>query len=129
MARGKVQSTGAAFLLLRCALVGCCASVALMLIFAALIWKQVIDIEAIPLINALIKVAGAALAGILAKRGRPNRAWLWGALAGAAYAGLAYAVFAALSGSFAFNLAMFSDIAIGLAGGMLAAMIMAAAGK
>ena len=98
-------------------------SVALIVIFAALMWKQVAGVELIPIVNAAIKVIGAAAAGFFAQRGCGSRAWLFGGAAGLIYAMLAYAVFSILSGSFALNMAMLSDMGIGLLAGMLCAMV------
>ena len=56
-----------------------------------------------------------------------SRAWLFGGAAGLIYAMLAYAVFSILSGSFALNMAMLSDMGIGLLAGMLCAMVTRAA--
>ena len=70
---------------------------------------------------------GAAAAGFLAQRGCGSRAWLFGGAAGLIYAMLAYAVFSILSGSFALNMAMLSDMGIGLLSGMLCAMVTRAA--
>ncbi len=102
MARGKAANAPAVFTLLKAAFIGCVVSVALIVIFAALMWKQVAGVELIPIVNAAIKVIGAA---------------------GLIYAMLAYAVFSILSGSFALNMAMLSDMGIGLLAGMLCAMV------
>lgn len=127
MARGKAANAPVVFTLLRAAFIGCVVSVALIVIFAALMWKQVAGVELIPIVNAAIKVIGAAAAGFLAQRGCGSLAWLFGGAAGLIYAMLAYAVFSILSGSFALNMAMLSDMGIGLLSGMLCAMVTRAA--
>ena len=127
MARGKAANAPAVFTLLKAAFIGCVVSVALIVIFAALMWKQVVGVELIPIVNAAIKVIGAAAAGFFAQRG--SRAWLFGGAAGLIYAMLAYAVFSILSGSFALNMAMLSDMGIGLLAGMLCAMVTRAAAR
>ena len=126
MARGKAANAPAVFTLLKAAFIGCVVSVTLIVIFAALMWKQVVGVELIPIVNAAIKVIGAAAAGFFAQRGG-SRAWLFGGAAGLIYAMLAYAVFSILSGSFALNMAMLSDMGIGLLAGMLCAMVTRAA--
>ena len=127
MARGKTANAPAVITLLKAAYIGCAVSVALIVIFAALMWKQVVGVELIPIVNAAIKVIGAAAAGFFAQRGCGSRAWLFGGAAGLTYAMLAYAVFSILSGSFALNMAMLSDMGIGLLAGMLCAMVTRAA--
>lgn len=86
MARGKAANAPAVFTLLKAAFIGCVVSVALIVIFAALMWKQVVGVELIPIVNAAIKVIGAAAAGFLAQRGCGSRAWLFGGAAGLIYA-------------------------------------------
>lgn len=76
MARGKAANAPAVFTLLKAAFIGCVVSVALIVIFAALMWKQVAGVELIPIVNAAIKVIGAAAAGFFAQRGCGSRAWL-----------------------------------------------------
>ena len=120
MARGKAANAPAVLTLLKAAFIGCAVSVALIVIFAALMWKQVVGVELIPIVNAAIKVIGA---GFFAQRGCGSRAWLFGGAAGLIYAMLAYAVFSILSGGFALNMAMLSDMGIGLLAGMLCAMV------
>ena len=110
MARGKAANAPAVLTLLKAAFIGCVVSVALIVI-----------------VNAAIKVIGAAAAGFFAQRGCGSRAWLFGGAAGLIYAMLAYAVFSILSGSFALNMAMLSDMGIGLLSGMLCAMVTRAA--
>ena len=61
MARGKAANAPAVFTLLKAAFIGCVVSVALIVIFAALMWKQVAGVELIPIVNAAIKVIGAGL--------------------------------------------------------------------
>lgn len=129
MARGKTANAPAVLTLLKAAFIGCAVSVALIVFFAALMWKQVVGVELIPIVNAAIKVIGAAAAGFFAQRGCGSRAWLFGGAAGLFYAMLAYAVFSILSGSFALNMAMLSDMGIGLLSGMLCAMITRAAAR
>lgn len=68
MARGKAANAPAVFTLLKAAFIGCVVSVALIVIFAALMWKQVAGVELIPIVNAAIKVIGAAAAGFFAQR-------------------------------------------------------------
>ena len=123
MARGKAANAPVVLTLLKAAFIGCVVSVALIVIFAALMWKQVVGVELIPIVNAAIKVMGAAAAGFFAQRGCGSCAWLFGGAAGLIYAMLAYAVFSILSGSFALNMAMLSDMGIGLLAGMLCAMV------
>ena len=123
MARGKAANAPAVLTLLKAAFIGCAVSVALIVIFAALMWKQVVGVELIPIVNAAIKVIGAAAAGFFAQRGCGRRARLFGGAAGLIYEMLAYAVFSILSGGFALNMAMLSDMGIGLLAGMLCAMV------
>ena len=74
MARGKTANAPAVLTLLKAAFIGCAVSVALIVIFAALMWKQVVGVELIPIVNAAIKVIGAAAAGFFAQRGCGCRA-------------------------------------------------------
>ena len=62
MARGKTANAPAVLTLLKAAFIGCVVSIALIVIFAALMWKQVVGVELIPIVNAAIKVIGAAAA-------------------------------------------------------------------
>lgn len=129
MARGKAANAPAVLTLLKAAFIGCAVSVALIVVFAALMWKQVVGVELIPIVNAAIKVIGAAAAGFFTQRGCGSRAWLFGGAAGLIHAMLAYAVFSILSGGFALNMAMLSDMGIGLLSGMLCAMVTRAAAR
>mgnify|MGYP004547005069 CR=1 FL=1 len=122
MARGKAGAP-ATLVLLKAAFIGCVVSIALIMAFALLMWKQVAGVELIPIVNAAIKVIGGAAAGFFAQRGCGSRAWLFGGAAGLIYAVIAYALFSVLSGGFALNAAMLSDMGIGLLSGMLCAMI------
>ena len=45
MARGKAANAPAVFTLLKAAFIGCVVSVALIVIFAALMWKQVVGVD------------------------------------------------------------------------------------
>lgn len=56
MARGKAANAPAVFTLLKAAFIGCVVSVALIVIFAALMWKQVVGVELIPIVNAAIRL-------------------------------------------------------------------------
>lgn len=123
MAKGKAMEKPILFQLIKAAFIGSAASLVLILILAAVMWKQLIGIEAIPVANAVIKVLSAALAGFAVQRHCQSKAWLCGAMAGLIYAGLAYTVFAIISGSFTLNAAMLSDALIGMLSGMISAMI------
>ena len=118
MAKGKAMEKPMLFQLIKAAFIGSAASLVLILILAAVMWKQLIGIEAIPVANAVIKVLSAAV-----QRHCQSKAWLYGAMAGLIYAGLAYTVFAIISGSFTLNAAMLSDALIGMLSGMISAMI------
>ncbi len=109
--------------LVKGAVIASAASLLLIALCAVVLWRQWLGAEAVPAMNAGVKVISAALAGLVAARRCPNRAWLWGALAGLLYAGVAWAVFAILSDTFPFSAAVLSDAGTGLLAGMLAAMV------
>ena len=68
MAKGKAMEKPMLFQLIKAAFIGSAASLVLILILAAVMWKQLIGIEAIPVANAVIKVLSAALAGFAKAR-------------------------------------------------------------
>ena len=61
MAKGKAMEKPMLFQLIKAAFIGSAASLVLILILAAVMWKQLIGIEAVPVANAVIKVLSAAL--------------------------------------------------------------------
>ena len=105
------------------------ASIALIAIYAFLIWKQWVPFESVSIVNTGIKVVSAAFGGIIAAAASKHRVWLTGGVTGAAYALFAYAVFSILSDTFSFSVAVIADVAIGTVSAALAAMVFKACSK
>ncbi len=97
-------------------------SIALIVLYALLLWKEVLPASSMPIANALIKVLSAAAAALLSVRRCARRRWLYGGLAGLLYAALAFMVFSILSDTFVVSVALLSDLGMSLISGMLAAM-------
>lgn len=109
--------------LIKGAVIASAVSLVLILLCAVALWQQWLDTGAVPVMNAAIKVISAAVAGLVAARRCPGKAWLWGALAGLMYTAVAYAVFSILADTFTVSAALLSDGGMGLLSGMLAAMV------
>ena len=56
-------------------------SVALIVLYAFLLWKEILPAGSMPIVNAAIKVISAAAAALLAVRRCAKRRWLYGAAA------------------------------------------------
>ncbi|MBQ9832479.1 MAG: TIGR04086 family membrane protein [Clostridia bacterium] len=106
------------------ALVGTALSVVLIVIYALLLYKQILLSDSMAIANATIKVLSAALAAIVAVRGQSQKRYLIGGMAGIMYTLAAFIIFSLLSSTFNISLALLSDIAMGMITGMLSIMIM-----
>ncbi|MGN0800158.1 MAG: TIGR04086 family membrane protein [Christensenellales bacterium] len=104
-------------------------SVALIVLYAFLLWKEILPAGSMPIVNAAIKVISAAAAALLAVRRCAKRRWLYGAAAGLLYAVLAFMVFSILSDTFVISAALLSDFGMGILSGMLSAMAAQVLGK
>lgn len=112
--------------ILKTALIASALSIVLIVILALLLKVQVFSSESIPLCNAVIKVISEAAAAVLVMRKCTHRRWLYGGIVGLAHALLALIVFAILSDTFAFSVAVLSGLGMGFLAGMLASMIVQA---
>ena len=101
-------------------------SIALIVLYALALWKEILPAESMPIANAVIKVISAAAASILAVRRCTKRRWLY---AGLFYAALAFMVFSILADTFVVSVALLSDFGVGLLAGALAAMAAQVFGK
>ncbi len=104
-------------------------SIALIVLYALALWKEVLPASSMPIANAVIKVISAAAAALLAVRRCAKRRWLYGGIAGLFYTALAFMVFSILSDTFIVSAALLSDFGVGLLAGMLAAMAAQVLGK
>lgn len=80
--------------------------------------------SSIPIVNAVIKVIGAAFAASIAIRRCERRRWLIGSAAGVAYILLAFVVFSIAADHFSLSLALLADLLMGAVAGMLCAMLL-----
>lgn len=104
-------------------------SIALIVLYALALWKEVLPASSMSSANAVIKVVSAAAAALLAVRRCAKRRWLYGGIAGLFYTALAFMVFSILSDTFIVSAALLSDFGVGLLAGMLAAMAAQVLGK
>lgn len=104
-------------------------SIALIVLYALALWKEVLPASSMSIANAVIKVVSAAAAALLAVRRCAKRRWLYGGIAGLFYTALAFMVFSILSDTFIVSAALLSDFGVGLLAGMLAAMAAQVLGK
>lgn len=104
-------------------------SIALIVLYALALWKEVLPASSMSIANAVIKVVSAAAAALLAVRRCAKRRWLYGGIAGLFYTALAFMVFSILSDTFIVSAALLSDFGVGLLTGMLAAMAAQVLGK
>lgn len=109
--------------LLRSALWATALSLALVVLYAVALRQAWLGADTMGPITAAIKVACAAVAGLLAHRAVKERFWLWGLLGGLIYSVFSFAVFSILSQTFVFSLAIFSDMAMAAAAGLFAALL------
>ena len=104
-------------------------SIALIVLYALALWKEILPAESMPIANVVIKVISAAAASLLAVRRCTKRRWLYGGIAGLFYAALAFMVFSILADTFVVSVALLSDFGVGLLAGALAAMAAQVFGK
>lgn len=110
--KNKKGERSAALSLLIAGLIGCAASIALALAFSFVLMKQWLTIDAMPYINAGIKVASSLIAALIAIRRAENGALLKGAAAGLIYMALTTLVFSLLSGGFSPSAGLLTDFAM-----------------
>lgn len=110
--KNKRGERSAALTLLIAGLIGCAASIALALAFSFVLMKQWLTIDAMPYINAGIKVASSLIAALIAIRRAENGALLKGAAAGLIYMALTTLVFSLLSGGFLPSAGLLTDFAM-----------------
>lgn len=97
-------------------------SIALIVLYALALWKEILPASSMSIANAVIKVLSAAAAALFTVRRCAKRRWLYGGAAGLVYAALAFMVFSILSDTFVVSVALLSDLGIGMLSGMFAAM-------
>lgn len=102
---------------IRAALIGCGAVVAAVSAMTLLLYWDVLNEDAVSIVNAVLKVLGAVLAGVLAVRGEPARAWLCGGLAAVLFALLTTAVMCLLAGELVLHLGLLGDLLMSFACG------------
>ena len=110
--------------LIKAALLAAVVTLALVLLYAYALQQGWLPDTSIPLVNAVIKVLGAALAALVVTRKCQARRWLLGAGAGVAYILLAFVVFSIAADHFNFGAALAADVGMGAVAGLLAGMLM-----
>ena len=119
----KSNSSRMPLVLLRSALVGSALGVALVALFALVLQKQWLGIDSVPYVNSAIKIVSAAAAALIAARKAESRTLLWGAAAGGLYMLISYVVFSLVSGSFSFDTALVSDLAMCMLAGAITGVV------
>ncbi len=107
----------------RNALIASAFGVLLVLAFAFMLKQQYLKIGSIPYVNAGIKVVCASAAALLTARSVSSRAPVWGAVSGGMYMAFSMLVFSLIAGSFAFNTALLTDIAMCLLAGFITGVV------
>ena len=90
---------------------GLCLSLILILIFAFVLKFVSVSDGTIKIVNQVIKIVSILYAMLVLRKKDKNSLFFKGILLGALYGLFAYLIFSILSGSFAFNLTNFNDIA------------------
>lgn len=116
------KKTGVVIPFVKAALLGSGLSVLLILLYALLLYKQILTADSMAVANVLIKVVSAAFATFIAIRGRSEKRCLFGGMAGGVYMLSAFFIFSLLSSSFNPSFALFCDVGVGVLCGVLFAM-------
>lgn len=94
-------------------------------LLAALVIKLFnIGSGAIPIINQVIKGVSVLVACLICLK-QPQNGWLKGIVVGFFYTVASYVIFSLLNGSFAFDLSILNDLAIGCLSGFISGIIAA----
>lgn len=94
----------------KASLAAAAASVLLVVLFAFVLQKQWLKVDAIPYINIAVKVLAAVLAAVIAVHSGTGRAPLLGAAAAGAYMLLTFIVFSLFAGEFSVGLSLLTDV-------------------
>ena len=108
---------------LRGALIGTAAGVALVALSAFILMKQWLGAESIPYLNAGVKVIAAGIAALCAVRRSESGNILKGAAASGLYMLLSFIVFSLISGEFGFNTGLLFDMAMCLLTGAIVGIV------
>lgn len=111
------------FRIMKVALIAVAFTVALILLYAWLLQRQIVNQDSIPIVNSALKVIGAVIAALCAVIPQDRRRWVSGMTAGLAYILLSFAVFSVLTDKFAFGAGLFSDLLMGGLAGMVTGML------
>lgn len=109
--------------IIKAALIACALGVALVAVFAFVMQKRILDIEAVPYVNAGIKLVCALAAALIACRGANERALVLGGISAGAYMFVSFIVFSLISGGFSFGTSLMLDFGICILAGMVMGMI------
>lgn len=94
------------------------------LLFALLLKIGLFGEGAIPITNQIIKIAGIAVAAMIACRGQGEKKWLYGGIGGFSYIVFGIALFAAIEAEFNPSVLLLSDLAMGAIAGIIVGLIM-----
>ena len=98
-------------------------ALAISLVLAFLMMKQVLPISSTKIVNPVIKAVSALIAALIGVKGFEKRNFLFGGLCGICYMLITTLVFALLSGEFAFGIPLLTDAGLctlaGMVGGIL----------
>lgn len=119
-----VKKRGLLFTLLSSALMSCAFSVVLILVYALLLYKQILPANSMSFVNATIKVLSSMLAAFIVTRKRTNKLWLLGAMGGGVYTLGAFLIFSVMSSTLNMSLSLLLDLVMCVFSGMLFAMVM-----
>ena len=105
------------------ALIGTAAGTALVALFAFILLKQWLGPESVTYINLGVKAVSGAVAALIAVRSAGERRPIVGAAAGLLCMLLSFVVFSLISGEFAFDTALLTDLVICAAIGAVVGML------
>ena len=109
---------------IRAALLACILTAALILLLAFFLKMGLVSLNAVRLINTVIKAVCACLAGLLCASRLHSYAAVYGGLSGLLYIATAYLLFSLIERSFVFDWGTVSDLALGFLCGIGTAMIL-----
>ena len=122
-AKGNKQGKPWLISMIRGCLIAMIATLAGILAFALVLKLGLLNETAIPVVNQVLKILGIALCALITVRALQEKAWLFGALSGAVYILLCFALFSLVEGSLRPTSLLITDVGMGLIAGAIVASL------
>lgn len=121
-ARGK-ENGNIIIRIVKSAFFAAAITVALLLLYAWLLQKGILNQDSIPIANSALKILGSVIAALFSVLKRSSKRWFIGAASGLAYILLAFLVFSIAADSYSFSAGLLSDLLMGGMAGMVTGML------